>query len=103
MFGFNTYRLLKIHRHTISCKQALIVTLNKNYQVQLSAKKFDKVNNKIKIQAVFLRRKRAINSKKARFTSYASAQFRLQNGGKVAFLGPSYEYGRILIILSSSI
>lgn len=102
MFDFNVYRLLRTIRHSIPYKKALIVPINENYQVQLNPQHYHAQEQKIALRTTFLHRKRANkNNKIARFNAYASTHLRLQNGGKVAFLGPAYHYGRILLIVTA--
>lgn len=99
IYDFNTYRLVRILRHSVAYKQALIVPISSNYQVQLSPQHYNGKERKIAIQTTFLHRLRPKNARRAKFSAYATASIRLQNGGKVAFLGPAYRYGRALLIL----
>ncbi|MBK07681.1 MAG: hypothetical protein CL920_33405 [Deltaproteobacteria bacterium] len=101
LFDYNVYRLLRVVKHTIPFRRALIVPISARYQVQLSPKDFNKRTQKISIRATFLKRIRHRREERPRFAAYASALIKLQNGGKVAFLGPSYQYGRILLILDA--
>lgn len=101
LYDFNSYKLLKKSTHQIEYKRNLQVKVNDRYTIELSPQAFNKRQSKIAIRATFLRR-RPTTRQKNRYVSYATTLFRLQNGGKVALMGPFHKEGRAMLILHAA-
>jgi hypothetical protein len=97
MYDFDSYKLLNSSKQLTPYQTLLPIPISQRYKINIRPKSFDEKEKKISIHADFLHRK---NDKKD-YRSYASMVFRLQNGGKIAIVGPSYLHGRALLILSA--
>jgi hypothetical protein len=103
MFDFNVYRLRYRIVRKARYKQRVTISISPRYRVSFLPTQYDPVHKKIAIRAFFLRKKRVARRKRRgkRFKQYATTSFRLQEGGKLAIMGPAYRYGRSLLILSA--
>ncbi len=99
MFDFNAYQLLKKKTYQTTYQASIIVPISNGYRLKITPKKFNQKKQRILLQAIFMHRQKRKGKKKLTFKQYASTQIKLPNKKKVAFLGPTYRYGRVLIIL----
>lgn len=111
IYDFNDFRLMRVKRHRSHYGAQVHVSLAPRYRMSLRPLRYDRKMRKIAIRVTMSRQKRMSNGKpssrraayqkKARWKAYFSVNLRLQDGGKIALVGPVYLNGRSLVILSA--
>lgn len=99
-FDFNAYRLIKSQNKAFSLASQASYQFSKKYQFSVKLLDVLKASDQIVLQATFSHRRKVKN--KWTYKAYVSTKFKLRNHKMVAFLGPTYKNGRVLITLRAS-
>lgn len=113
LYDFNAYEYLRETSQTTVLDDPFRATLTPRYTFQITPQRVSSKEKKISFEAKFFYDKTALATPPATPTSapppskdgdlvaYSTIHFRLQNGGTVAFVGPSYRQGRLLLLISA--
>ena len=111
LYDFNAYEYLRESSQISLLDETFRVTMTPRYTFQIVPQRIDSKEKKISLEAKFFYDKTVASSsvlkapsspppsKDGDLVCYSTVQFRLQNGGTVAFIGPSYRQGRLLLLI----